>query len=59
METVRYLPEWLPGGRWKRTARAWRKVVQAAGTAPVDYVMEQMVMDDLRCDEKERETDIP
>lgn len=40
--TVKYLPEWLPGSGFKKTARQWRKTVYRAYNIPFDFVERQM-----------------
>ncbi|KAJ6473752.1 cytochrome P450 [Mycena sanguinolenta] len=39
---VRYLPAWLPGGRFRTTANKWAKVIQDSVNGPLGYVKDQM-----------------
>lgn len=42
MTTVRYLPDWLSGTGFKRTARLWRKTVTDLVERPYAFVKQQM-----------------
>ncbi|KAF9002967.1 PAH-inducible cytochrome P450 monooxygenase PC-PAH 3 [Cyathus striatus] len=39
---LRYFPEWLPGGRWKRQAEEWNQLGFKARSAPFEHVKKQM-----------------
>ncbi|OJD10762.1 hypothetical protein AJ78_08313 [Emergomyces pasteurianus Ep9510] len=39
---LRYLPEYFPGATFKKTARKWRKSIQAAAYIPYRFVQRQM-----------------
>ncbi|KAG5946185.1 hypothetical protein E4U60_004466 [Claviceps pazoutovae] len=39
---LRYLPSWLPGVSFHKTAREWRRVNKAMIDVPYDFVMQQM-----------------
>ncbi|KAF7360816.1 hypothetical protein MSAN_01110600 [Mycena sanguinolenta] len=41
-DIVRYLPAWLPGGRFRTTVNKWAKVIQDSISVPLGYVKEQM-----------------
>lgn len=40
---LKYLPEWLPGVSFKRTARTWKRVSSVVMEAPYAFVKQQMV----------------
>jgi hypothetical protein len=42
-QIVRFWPAWLPGGRFRTTAKAWAKILQESVDAPHEYVKHQMV----------------
>lgn len=42
MSPVRYMPDWLPGTSFKRTARLWRSEVLDLVEKPYAYVRKQM-----------------
>jgi hypothetical protein len=42
MKTVRYLPEWLPGTQFKRTAKHWKQTFLELGNKPYAFVCQQM-----------------
>ncbi|OAA37562.1 OrdA [Beauveria brongniartii RCEF 3172] len=39
---LRYLPEGIPGVRFKETARRWKRSIHASGYIPYDFVRRQM-----------------
>ncbi|KAG5967829.1 hypothetical protein E4U56_000649 [Claviceps arundinis] len=39
---LRYLPSWLPGVSFHKTAREWRRVNESMIDVPYDFVMQQM-----------------
>lgn len=39
---VSYLPEWFPGGGYKRTVREWRGLLDASADIPLDFTKQQM-----------------
>jgi len=39
---LRYLPDWFPGAGFKKTAREYRKVVEASAYVPYRFVQRQM-----------------
>jgi len=39
---LRYIPEWLPGGRWKKLAKQWKTNLRALGDELLEYVKQQM-----------------
>lgn len=40
---MKYIPEWLPGAGFKRTARKWNRTFQEAVNKPFDFVKLQLV----------------
>lgn len=40
---VRIIPEWFPGGGYKRTAQEWRKNLLLITEKPYQFVMDRMV----------------
>jgi hypothetical protein len=40
---LRFLPKWLPGARFQRSAERFRKVITSAPEVPFQYVKEAMV----------------
>ncbi|KAI1348904.1 cytochrome protein [Xylaria sp. FL0043] len=34
---LKYVPEWMPGGRWKRTAREWQRVLREVSEKPLQF----------------------
>ncbi|KAI0394539.1 putative cytochrome P450 oxidoreductase OrdA-like protein [Xylariaceae sp. FL0594] len=39
---LRYLPDWVPGTAWKRTARQWHSELNATADVPYNFVKHQM-----------------
>ncbi|KAI1636259.1 cytochrome P450 [Biscogniauxia mediterranea] len=39
---LKYLPEWLPGMGFKKTAREWNKTAQAVAEKPMEFVRKQV-----------------
>ncbi|KAJ7488325.1 cytochrome P450 [Mycena latifolia] len=39
---LRYWPTWLPGGRFRITAKKWAKIIQDSVDGPLGYVKDQM-----------------
>ncbi|TFY80876.1 hypothetical protein EWM64_g3141 [Hericium alpestre] len=39
---LRYVPDWLPGSGWRRTANAWAADLARMADAPHDFVKQQM-----------------
>ncbi|KAJ7923837.1 cytochrome P450, partial [Mycena leptocephala] len=39
---LRFWPAWLPGGRFRTTAKAWAKILHESVDAPHEYVKQQM-----------------
>ena len=42
---LRYLPDWVPGTKFKQTARQWNKDCDEVMNVPVDFVVQQMAQD--------------
>lgn len=42
MSTVRYLPEWMPGADFKKTARLWKATLMEMAERPMQFVRKQM-----------------
>src|SRR5688572_11625277 len=40
---VKYVPSWLPGGGFKKTAKVWRKTTDDMASKPFDWVKREMV----------------
>lgn len=40
---VRFLPDWIPGTGFKKTARRWYKTLMEMGDVPYRFVQNQMV----------------
>ena len=40
---LRFVPEWFPGGGWKKTLRHHRQTMQEMSTIPFEMVKERMV----------------
>jgi hypothetical protein len=40
---LKYVSEWVPGARWKRTAREWKRHRQDALKAPYEWTKSQVV----------------
>lgn len=40
---VLYVPEWFPGGGFRKDAKRWRKMVNEAVKMPYEFVLEQLV----------------
>nr|BAL05080.1 cytochrome P450 [Phanerodontia chrysosporium] len=39
---LRYVPAWVPGARFQKTAREWRKVLERMADEPHDFVKQRM-----------------
>ncbi|KAF9061653.1 cytochrome P450 [Rhodocollybia butyracea] len=39
---LKYIPEWFPGGNFKKQAREWREYADATPTLPLKYVKDSM-----------------
>ncbi|CAE6458090.1 hypothetical protein ACGC1H_006834 [Rhizoctonia solani] len=39
---MKYIPAWMPGASWKRTANAWRKEVQQMVNVPYNWAKDQI-----------------
>jgi hypothetical protein len=48
--TVKYIPEWMPGGGFKKQAREWRKLSEAMVEVPYKMVKDRHVSASLFCD---------
>lgn len=42
LPALKYMPEWLPGGSFHKTARLWKRVHKAVINIPYDFVMERV-----------------
>jgi hypothetical protein len=40
---VKHIPEWLPGGGFKKIAREWRRVAEETADRPFEFVKDNMV----------------
>lgn len=40
--TVRYLPEWMPGAGFKKTARQWHATLMELAEKPLRFVKQEM-----------------
>lgn len=40
---LRYIPEWLPGGGWKKTMRYYRETLDAMSEEPFQLVKDRLV----------------
>lgn len=40
---VSYIPDWLPGTQWKKTAAAWRKTLFDMANLPYNYSRQTLV----------------
>ncbi|KAI0521821.1 cytochrome protein [Xylaria bambusicola] len=43
---LRYIPEWMLGGGWKKTARAWRAVLRETVEKPLQFARQHITSDD-------------
>ena len=43
LSPVKYIPEWVPGATFKKTARQWREVIFESYNKPFYFVKKQMV----------------
>jgi hypothetical protein len=41
-EIVRYLPEWMPGAGFKKTARQWHATLMELAEKPMQFVKQEM-----------------
>ena len=41
-ETVRYLPEWMPGTGFKKTSKEWHATLMAMAEKPMQFVKQEM-----------------
>lgn len=39
---LKYVPSWLPGAKWKRTANAWRKEIDEMVNVPFNWTKDQI-----------------
>ncbi|CAL1695170.1 unnamed protein product [Somion occarium] len=44
---LKYVPEWFPGAKFKREAKAWRMLATAMLNQPFDFVKKQLELGDL------------
>ncbi|KAI1308260.1 cytochrome protein [Xylaria venustula] len=42
MPVLKYIPDWLPGGRWKRTSREWHAVLKETSEKPLQFAQQRM-----------------
>lgn len=40
---VKHVPDWFPGAGFKRTAKEWAKITEAAAEGPFQHVKDEMV----------------
>ncbi|ELU38086.1 cytochrome P450 [Rhizoctonia solani AG-1 IA] len=45
---MKYIPAWMPGAAWKRTANAWRRDVQEMVNVPYSWAKDQIVFQGYR-----------
>lgn len=43
LPSLQYIPEWVPGGGFKRSARAWKKKMEEFVDKPYEFVKSSMV----------------
>lgn len=44
---LRYIPSWMPGGRFRKQAAVWKKTMSDLGDVPHEWVKSQMVCSQL------------